>query len=285
MPLVSCKEMVQRAYQEGYAVAELNTNGGNYDLARAILETAAVLKSPVILGVYEANAEYAGLAYIGPNLRALAEEFAPDVPVAIHLDHGSSYESAVEAIQAGFTSVMYDGSKRPLQENIDATSRVCQAAHARQLTCEAELGHLLGGEADPDSPNLVSVDDVRAMTDAISIDMLAVAIGNSHGFYKGEPRLNMDRLREVRAATDVPLVLHGTTGLSEEQIRDCIRCGMAKVNLGTLLRTHYVEYYGELAAALDHGGHPWRVARAVKDRLREECAAFLGVVGSEGKAG
>jgi len=284
MAFVSCTEMVAAAQRGGYAVAQLNTNGGNYDLARAILEAAEAACSPIILGVYEKNAEYAGLAYIARSLLLLAEEFAPSVPVALHLDHGSGPDPCARALREGFTSVMYDGSKCPLSENIAATGHVCELAHSVGATCEAELGQLLSGQSDPDSPNLVSVADVQELTAAVPVDLLAVAIGNSHGFYTGEPRLNMKRLCEVRNVTDVPLVLHGTTGLSDAQIRDCISAGMAKVNLGTVLRTHYVEHYRSLVDDLAHGGHPWKIAQQVKERLRNECVRFLELTGSAGSA-
>lgn len=284
MPLVSCRDMVLAAYRGGYAVAQLNANGGTYDLARAILEAAREARSPIIVGCYEGNAAYGGLRYIGRNLRLMIEEYAPDVPAAIHLDHGTSYAAAAQAIQAGFTSVMVDGSKLPLAENIALTAKVCELAHACDVTCEAELGRLLSGESAPDHPNLARVEDVRALTAQVPVDLLAVAIGNSHGFYKGEPRLNMQRLREIREATEVPLVLHGTTGLSAAQVRDCIALGMAKVNLGTQLRTNYLKYYGEMISSFDHQGHPWRVGREVKNRLKAECRAFLELVGSAGKA-
>lgn len=276
--------MTADAYRDGYAIAQLNTNGGNYDLARAILEAAEEMRSPIILGVYEKNAEYAGLPYIARSLSALAEERAPSIPVAIHLDHGGSYAACARAIRAGFTSVMYDGSKGPLDANIAESARVAELAHAVGVSMEAELGHLLAGEVDPDNPNVVSVEEVRQFAASVDVDLMAVAIGNSHGFYKGTPKLNMKRLREVRDATDVPLVLHGTTGLADEQIRECIALGMAKVNLGTVLRTNHVEYSRRNIENLDHQGHPWRIARAVKNELKDDCSRFLELVGSAGKA-
>jgi len=284
MPLVSCKEMVTEAYKNGYAVAQLNANGGTYDLARAMLEAAEEIRSPLIVGAYEANCEYAGIDYIGTNVRLLIERFAPTVPVAIQLDHGHSFASAARALRAGFTSVMFDGSEFPIEENIRVMKQVCEMAHACEATAEGELGQLLSGEPDPENPNLVSVEDVKRMTSEVPLDMLAVAIGNSHGFYKGEPKLNMQRLRDVRSVTDVPLVLHGTTGLKTEQIKDCISLGMAKVNLGTQLRTNYVKHYQDLAENFGHKGHPWRIAEQIKERMKKECVEFLKLVGSDGKA-
>ena len=276
--------MVDKAYSAGYAVAQLNTNGGDYHLTRSILEAASECQSPVILGVYEKNAEYAGLHYLGISLAILVEELAPSVPVAIHLDHGSGLEVCVQALDAGFTSVMYDGSKQPIEANLAESTRVCQRAAAFGATFEAELGELLGGESDPDSPNLVDIEEVRELTGSVPVDMLAVAIGNSHGFYRGTPRLNMARLEDVRKTTDVPLVLHGTTGLRDEQVRGCISLGMAKVNLGTILRTSHVEYYRRAIEGLDHQGHPWRIDREVKECLKTDCLRFLSLVGSAGKA-
>jgi ketose-bisphosphate aldolase len=284
MPLVNCKEMVDSAYHTGYAVAQLNTNGGDYNLSRAILEAATEGRSPVILGVYEKNAEYAGLKYIARNLSLLVEEFAPAIPVAIHLDHGSGPDVCAAALQAGFTSVMYDGSKSPIEENIAQSTTASGLARAAEATFEAELGQLLEGESDPDNPDLVDIDDVRELSGSVQLDMLAVAIGNSHGFYRGTPRLNMARLEEVRRATHVPLVLHGTTGLGDDQIRACISLGMAKVNLGTVLRTSYVDYYRRGIDTLEHQGHPWRISQDVKESLKTDCLQFLELVGSAGKA-
>lgn len=284
MALTCCKEMVSAAYQGGYAIAQINTNGGTYDLTRAILEAAEETRSPVLLGCYEANAVYAGYNYLGRNLRLMIEELAPSVPIAIHLDHGSSFEEVARAIQAGFTSVMYDGSKRPLAENITESARVAELAHSCSCSFEAELGQLLSGEFSYDNPNLVSLDEVKTFTQSVPMDMLAVAIGNSHGYYKNEPKLNMRLLEQIRAVTQIPLVLHGTTGLDDAQVRDCISLGMAKVNLATALRMHYLDYYREGLDSLDHKGHPWRVGQAVKDRLKVECISFFELIGSTGKA-
>ena len=284
MPLVSCKEMISDAYRNGYAIAQLNSNGGTYDLARAILEAAEAMNSPIIVGAYENNCKYPGIDYVGQNLRLLIERFAPRVPVAIHLDHGSSFEIVVQALRAGFTSAMYDGSKDSIDKNVADMARVCEMAHACGMTCEAEIGQHLTGEIDPNNPNIASVEDVKRMVEAVPVDMLAVAIGNSHGFYKGEPKLNIKRLKEIRAVTDTPLVLHGTTGLKEEQVKECVSLGMVKVNLGTHLRTSFVKFYQDIAENFDHMGHPWRIGQQVKERMKAECMEFIKLVGSDGKA-
>jgi ketose-bisphosphate aldolase len=284
MPLVTCKKIVADAQHGGYAIAAMNSNGGNYDILRACLETAEELRAPIITQCYVRNGKYAGLGYIAHAAKYLFEQFAPGVPVALHLDHGQTFEDCVEAVRAGFTSIMYDGSKLPLAENIAATKKVVEMARAVGLTVEAELGQLLGGESDPNSPAIVQVEDVKTFTAEVQVDMLAVAIGNSHGYYKGDPIINFERLEQVRAVTDIPLVLHGCTGMSEETVRQCIRLGMAKINFGTMLRNNYLKYYDEAYHTTDHQGHPWRCMEFAKDKLKNDVRWILQLTGSEGKA-
>ena len=284
MPLVSSKGLIEAAYKGGYAIAALNSNGGNYDIVRACLETAAERKAPVLIQCYVNNGKYAGLGYIAHSVRYLAEQFAPNIPVALHLDHGMTFADCVEAIRAGFTSVMCDGSKLPLEENIALCNKVIEMAHAVGIPVEAELGHLLAGETDPNNPSIVKVDEVKKFVAAVKIDMLAVAIGNSHGYYKGDPKINIERLKECRAVTSIPLVLHGCTGMPEGQVRECIRNGMAKINFGTMLRTNYLKYYNEAYTKTDHMNHPWRCSLYAKDKLKDDVRGILALTGSEGKA-
>lgn len=284
MPLVSCKHIVLDAQRGGYAIAAINSNGGNYDILRACMETAEEMKAPFITQCYVRNGKYAGLGYVAHAAKYLIQQFAPSVPVALHLDHGQEFADCVEAVRAGFTSVMCDGSKLPLEENIALTRKVLEMARAVGVTVEAEVGQLLSGETDPNSPAIVQVDDVRQFTAAVEVDMLAVAIGNSHGYYKGVPVINTPRLKEVRAVTDVPLVLHGCTGMAEATVKECIRLGMAKINFGTMLRNHYLKYFDEAYHGMDHQGHPWRCMQYAKDRLKDDVRWILSLTGSEGKA-
>lgn len=284
MPLVTSKPLVDEAYTGGYAIAAMNSNGGNYDIMRACLETAAEMRAPFIINVYMKNGRYAGLGYVAQAAKHLIDQFAPDLPVALHLDHGQSFADCVDALRAGFTSIMCDGSGLPLDENIAVTQKVVEIAEAVGVSVEAELGQLLHGEADPNSPLLVQVEDVKEFNAAVKVDMLAVAIGNSHGYYKGDPQINIDRLKEVRAVTDIPLVLHGCTGMSEETVRECISLGMAKINFGTMLRNNYLKYHNEAFAETDHQGHPWRCMQYAKDKLKDDVRWILGLTGAEGKA-
>lgn len=284
MPLVSCKEMVSRSFSEGYAVAAINSNGGNYDIMRACLETAEEVRSPLIINCYAANARYAGMGYVAHAARYLIDQFAPSVPVAIHLDHGQTFEDCVHALRAGFTSIMCDASDKPIEENIAITQKVIEIARPVGVTVEAEIGRLLTGESDPDNPAIVQIEDVKAFVKEVDVDMLAVAIGNSHGYYKGKPKINIQRLDEVRAITQVPLVLHGCTDMPDTIVRECISKGMAKINFGTMLRNNYLKYFREAIDTFDHQGHPWKCMQYSKDKLKEDIRWILNLTGSEGKA-
>jgi ketose-bisphosphate aldolase len=214
----------------------------------------------------------------------MIEEFAKDIPVAIHLDHGQTFADCVDALRSGFTSIMCDASDRPIDENIAVTKKVVEIASAVGVSVEAEVGQLLTGESDPNSPLIVRLEDVRQFTAEVDVDMLAVAIGNSHGYYKGEPQINIQRLKEVRAITNVPLVLHGCTGMPEETVKECIATGMAKINFGTMLRNNFLTYFNEAYNNTDHQGHPWRCRQYAKDKLKEDVRWILSLAGSEGRA-
>ena len=284
MPLVTTKPLVDKAFANGYAIAAMNSNGGNYDIMRACLETAQEMRAPFIINCYAKNARYAGMGFVAHSARWLINQFAPDIPVAIHLDHGQTFADCVDAVRAGFTSIMCDGSELPLEENLALTQKVVEIAQAVGVSVEAELGQLLHGEADPDSPLLVQVEEVQQFIAAVKVDMLAIAIGNSHGYYKGEPQINLDRLKEVRAVTDLPLVLHGCTGMSESIVKECVSLGMAKINFGTMLRNNYLKYYNQAYTESDHQGHPWRCMQWAKDKLKDDVRWILGLTGSGGKA-
>jgi ketose-bisphosphate aldolase len=284
MPLVDCASLVRQAHRERWCVVQVNTNGGTYDITRAIIEGAEEEKSPVILGAYEANLAYRGYEYAAMQMRFFAERAA--IPVAVHLDHGSSIDACGKAIDAGFTSVMIDGSHLPIDENVKRAGRVVELARPRGVSVEAEVGELQ--KLNPDGSmsevkNLSDPDDARRMSET-GIDMLAVGIGNAHGFYKDAPNIRFDLLEKLAAASKVPLVLHGSTGLADEVIARCVSMGMAKANLGTLIRTRCVEFTAAVIAENQHKNHPWRVGQAVKDRLKPDIRHILKVAGSSGRA-
>jgi len=236
MGLVSMKDMLNKGKENGYAVGQFNVN--NLEYAQAILQAAEEEQSPVILGVSEGAARYMGGYKVAVKMaEALMEEYGTTVPVAMHLDHGSSFEACALAIHAGFPSVMIDGSHLPLEENIALTKKVVELAHMHGVSVEAELGRI-GGEED----DLV-VDDAEAMyaipseceqlVRETNVDCFAPALGSVHGPYKGEPKLGFKEMEEVMNLTNVPLVLHGGTGIPTKDIQKAISLGTAKINVNT----------------------------------------------------
>ena len=286
MPLVNAATLVRHASRHKYAVVQINTNGGTYDITRAIAEVAEEENAPVILGAYENNLKYRGVEYGAMQMRFFAQR--AKVPIAVHLDHGGSVDACQRAIDVGFTSVMIDGSHLPIDQNIQQTRAVVAIARPKGVTVEAEVGELQ--RLNPDG----SMSEVKNLSDPIEVsrmsregspDMLAVGIGNAHGFYKDAPNIRFDLLEKLAAASAVPLVLHGSTGLADEVVARCVAMGMAKANLGTLIRTRCVEHTATVIAENQHMNHPWRVGQAVKDRLKPDIRHILRATGSAGRAG
>jgi len=287
MSLMSGDSLIKRAFRERFAVAAINTQGGNYNIVRAIVETAEEERAPVILAAYEKNLEYYGFEWFGEYGRWVAEHAS--VPVILHLDHASSLDYILQAIRYGFTSVMIDYSTKPLADNIEITKEVIRVARPLGILVEAEIGELQrlddGGSAQ-ENRNMVDPNDVKEFLAACRPDMLAIGIGNAHGFYKGKPDIRVDLLKKVHAlAPDLPLVLHGTTGIPDEVVRECVANGIAKVNYGTIVRTLFLDNLKKGAeGGVDHKGHVWRVERFAKDAIKDEIRGIIRRVGSNGKA-
>lgn len=234
MALVSMKEMLIKALAEGYAVGQFNIN--NLEWTQAILAAAQEEKSPVILGVSEGAARYmGGFKVVTAIVKSLIEEGNITVPVAIHLDHGSSVDKCKQAIDAGFTSVMIDASHDPIEENIRITSEVVEYAHARGVSVEAEVGTVGGQEDDVVAEGVIYADinECKAIVEQTGIDCLAPALGSVHGPYKGEPKLGFAEMEEICKTISLPLVLHGGTGIPTEHIQKAIARGTAKINVNT----------------------------------------------------
>lgn len=236
MRLVSMKEMLEKGKENGYAVGQFNVN--NLEYAQAILQAAEEEKSPVILGVSAGAARYMGGYKVAVAMtEALMSEYGTTVPVAMHLDHGASFEQCAEAIHAGFPSVMIDGSHLPLEENIALTKKVVELAHIHGVSVEAELGRI-GGEEDDlvveDAQAMYAIpEECEQLIRETNVDCFAPALGSVHGPYKGEPNLGFKEMEEVMNLTNVPLVLHGGTGIPTEDIQRAISLGTAKINVNT----------------------------------------------------
>nr|WP_263315058.1 class IIb fructose-bisphosphate aldolase FdaB [Mammaliicoccus sp. Marseille-Q6498] len=234
MPLVSMKEMLIKAKENGYAVGQYNLN--NLEFAQAILQASQEENAPVILGVSEGAGRYiGGFKTVVKIVEGLMEDYNITVPVAIHLDHGSSFEKCKEAIDAGFTSVMIDASHHSFEENIEITSKVVEYAHANGVSVEAELGTVGGQEDDVVADGVIYADpkECQELVERTGIDTLAPALGSVHGPYKGEPNLGFKEMEEINKSTGLPLVLHGGTGIPTHDIKKSISLGTAKINVNT----------------------------------------------------
>ena len=238
--LVNAKEMLIKAKNEKYAVAQININ--NLEWTKATLEVVQENNSPVILGVTSGAAAYMGGFKVAVAMvKSLIEEMNITVPVAIHLDHGASVEIAKNAMDAGFTSVMYDGSELPIEENIANTKQVVEYAATKNVSVEAEVG-TVGGTEDgvTGGVNYASLEQCMAIAEA-GIDYLAASLGSVHGDYHGEPNLGFDEMVEYSTKTNLPLVLHGGSGIPEAMIKKAIASGEAKINVNTQLQQEFAK--------------------------------------------
>ncbi|MCM3610311.1 fructose-bisphosphate aldolase [Planococcus sp. MERTA32b] len=234
MALVSMKEMMIKGKEEGYAIGQFNLN--NLEFTQAILQAAQEENSPVICGVSEGAARYmGGFTTVVNMVKGLMHDYKITVPVAIHLDHGSSFEKCKEAIDAGFTSVMIDASHHPFEENIEITKQVVEYAHKHNVSVEAELGTVGGQEDDIIADGVIYADpqECKLLVEQTGIDCLAPALGSVHGPYKGEPNLGFKEMEEISQFCDVPLVLHGGTGIPVKDIQRSVSLGTAKINVNT----------------------------------------------------
>lgn len=231
--LVNSNEMLQKAWKEGYAIPSPDFVDSNS--VRAYAQVAQEFNAPLILSFAEVHLEQLSIEEAALLGKYYAEK--TDAPVALHLDHGTKLETVEESIRCGFTSVMIDASSKPLEENIALTKEVCQLAHAHGVTVEAEIGHV--GTEESNNPHAMSesvyteVDSAKKLVEATGVDSLAVSIGTVHGTYKGEPHIGFERLAELNAALQIPLVLHGGSGSGDENLARCAQGGIAKVNLYT----------------------------------------------------
>ena len=229
--LVNLNEVLKKAQKGKYAVGLFNTT--DTDMLQAVIEAAEESNSPVILGTAEVLLPYGELKLIAPSVIAAAKR--AKVPVVVHYDHGLTFGRCIEALKLGFSSIMFDGSAKPYEQNIAETRETVKIAHAFGATVEGEIGHV--GEAAKEDNLLTDMyttpEEAKAYLEATGVDALAVAIGSAHGVYKKKPMLNIERLKEISGAVKVPLVLHGGSGLSDDDFKNTIRNGIAKVNIFT----------------------------------------------------
>ena len=282
MPLVTSKQMLTDAQKGGYAVGAFNAE--NMEMVKAIIKAAEELKAPVMIQTTPSTVKYASLEMFVGMVAAEARDAS--VPVCLHLGHGSSFELAVRAIKEGYTSVMIDGSKLPFDENIDVSARVTAVAHPNNIPVEAELGKVGGKEDDLEAVADTNTDPMEAkeFVEKTGIDSLAVAIGTAHGFYVGTPVLDKERLSEIRAVVDIPLVLHGASGLSDEDVKDCVKRGICKVNFATELRVAYTDAGKALLKEKPETFDPKKLGEVGMAAVTELVKNRMKVCGCDGKA-
>ncbi len=277
--LVNAKEMLNKAHNEKYAIAHFNIN--NLEWTRFILEECQKQNSPVILGVSEGAIKYIGGEDVVVSIvKSLIKDLNITIPVVLHLDHGSSFESCKRAVDAGFTSVMIDASSHSLEENIAITKSVVAYAHPKNVSVEAEIGHV-GGEEDGVADELAyaKVEDAVTLTKETGIDFLAPALGSVHGLYKGEPKLDFDRMQKINEILNIPLVLHGGTGIGDDLIRKAITCGISKLNINTELQIAWSNAVRDFVTNNQGVYDPRKVIKAGEMAMKEAICKKLELLG------
>lgn len=270
--------MLLKAKLGKYAVPHFNIN--NLEWTKYILEECQELDIPVILGVSEGAAKYmGGFDAIAGMIKGLLKNLNITIPVCLHVDHGQSFETCKKAIDAGFTSVMIDASKLELEENIRVTKEVVEYAHARGVSVEAEVGHIGGTEDNITSTETnATIEECLAIYQQTGIDALAPALGSVHGFYKGEPNLDFERMQQVNELLPIPLVLHGGSGIPDDKIEKAIACGTSKINVNTELQVAWTGAVREFLNTDDKAYDPRKVIgsgeKALKEKVKEKVTLF-----------
>ena len=277
--LANLNDVLLDAQKNGYAVGLFNTT--DTDMLEGVIAAAEELRSPVIIGTAEVLLYAGELKLIGPALIEAAKRAT--VPVVVHYDHGLTFDRCLEALKLGFTSVMFDGSAGDYEKNIADTREIVKIAHTLGATVEGEIGHV--GEAsanDNDAKDMyTTVEEALSYSKATGVDALAVSIGTAHGAYKSKPKLDLGRLSDIRAAIDTPLVLHGGSGLSDDDFKNSIKCGIAKVNIYTDLCLAGIRAMNE---GLAEGISYLDIRNKKVDFIKEEVKKKMLLFGSDGRA-
>jgi len=282
--LVSVSKLLFQADRGGYAVGAFNAN--NMEIVQAIIRAAELERSPVIMQASQGAINYAGLEFISGMVKIAAE--SSSVPVALHLDHGTDFEQVVKCIRSGFSSVMYDGSKLPLEENIAMTKKVLDIARPIEVSVEAELGKIGGTEDDIHVSEKEALytdpEEARYFVEQTGVESLAIAIGTAHGQYKGEPRLDFERLAQIKSLVKIPIVLHGSSGVPDESLRKAIKLGVCKVNIDTNIREALVWTMRKVMAENPAEIDPRKILGPARDAAVEIIREKIRVFGSSGQA-
>jgi fructose-bisphosphate aldolase class II len=288
MSLVTTKEMLKKAQKGRYAVGAFNAN--NMEIIQAIIESAEEEKAPAILQASQGAIEYAGLDNIVAMVKVMAEKVT--VPIALHLDHGTDYYQNIKCLRAGFTSLMFDGSKLPFEENVKITKKVVEMAHTCDIPVEAELGQI-GKMGDSDEPGVALEKVKETMADPYEaakfveltkIDFLAAAVGTIHGCRTPFAKLDIPRIEKIRELTDVPLVLHGASGVNDEEVRKGISAGICKINIDTRIRMIFTKKIREIIKMNPQEIDPRKLLGPAREVAKEVIRERMRVFGCSGKA-
>lgn len=284
MALVSMNEFLPQAKAGKYAVGQFNMN--NLEFAQAITDAAIALKSPFIFGVSEGALKYMGIEYTVALAEASAKKSG--LPIALHLDHGSSFDVAMKCIRAGFSSVMFDGSHHPYEENIRLTKEIVKVAHAMGVSVEGELGTIGGTEDDIShdeaSATLAKPEEAIRFYEETGVDALAIAVGTAHGMYKGEVKIHHDIIEKVAAAIPISIVLHGGSGVPDELIAQAIASGATKINVNTENQVAATEAIRQVLAKDSKVYDPRKYLTPARNAMVEVVKAKIQLFGSAGKA-
>lgn len=283
MSLQNMNRMLQRAREEGYAVGAFNILDVNS--TRAVIDAAVELRAPVILQTSAKTVVFWGAPVLARWVDALTAQCP--FPVSLHLDHCKDLKLIGECIQSGWTSVMIDASSRPFEENLRLTREVVEMARPAGVSVEAELGEIGGVEDDKSvtdaEARLADPEKARLFCERVKINCLAPAIGTAHGIYKGEPRIAFDRIAEISRRVELPLALHGGTGLSEEVFKKCISLGCAKVNISTQLKHTFIDSFTAYHASNPGQYEPLKVLGCQYERLKRDAKELIELFGGAGK--
>jgi fructose-bisphosphate aldolase class II len=275
---VGVSELLAEADRGRYAVGAFNAN--NMEIVQAIVEAAELERAPVIMQASQGAISYAGLDYITGLVKMAA--YKATVPVALHLDHGTDFEQIVRCVRSGFSSVMYDGSKLTLEENIAVTRKVLEIARPIGVSVEAELGKIGGTEdqvhVSEKEAMFTDPEEAEYFVEQTQVESLAIAIGTAHGQYRGTPQLDFARLEKIKKLVNIPIVLHGSSGVPDDAVKRAIKLGVCKVNIDTNIREIFVSKMREVLAGKPDEIDPRKILgparQAAVDVIRDKIRVF-----------
>lgn len=276
--LVKSDQMILEAQKNGYAIGSFNTS--DLEITQAIVAGAEAKSAPVIVETSEKAIGFAGLKNIASIVRSVAQQ--AKVPVALHLDHGSSAQRVKDCIDAGYTSVMFDGSHIPFEENINTTKEAVDVAHALNVPIEGELGAM--GKSGESASQKTNPDEVSEFVTRTAIDFLAVSIGSVHGIEEGKEKLDIELLKKIHEKTNIPLVLHGSSGVSDEDIIEAIKNGISKINMDTDIRFTFARTIKKLEKEMHENKDPREIMGKVKEAIQKLIEEKIELFGSARRA-